>query len=309
MTSGLTSSTAMSVVITCYREGELLREAVNSALKQSPQEIIIVNDASSHESTNKVCHDLESYPSVTVIWRQENGGPSIARNNGFEEAKGDILVPLDADDLLPDNTLNCLADAFGQNREIGFICGAYLRQDLPNQTAETVHPGDISLKTMLSAKRFSLSSCWNLLGTTPLRKSVWQQVGGYDSAFGAQDLHDVEFWIRVIASGCSYVALDQPIYVWRKYLGSNSRQVTPLSWYQISQKYFEIYRSVGLEYRAYELLLLGSKWENDSEKIVFFREKLFQCIRRGNYRFSSLVALAITSRLLRVLVQQAGRRR
>jgi glycosyltransferase involved in cell wall biosynthesis len=303
------AATSISVVITCYQEGELLREAVNSALSQSPQEIIIVNDASPDELTNNICRELASCSIITVIWQPHNGGPSIARNNGFDKAQGDILVPLDADDLLPDNALENLLSAFSQDPNIGFVCGSYLRQDKSNQSARKIVPPDITLRAMLSAKRFSLGSQWQLLGTTPIRKTVWQQVGGYDSNFGAQDLHDVEFWIRVIASGCYYATINEPIYEWRKYLGTNSRQVTPLSWAQIAQKYFDIYQSLGLEYRAYELCLLSSKWQNDCDKVKFFQKELFRCIKQGNYQLSSLIALAIPTLLFKMLARQAKKRR
>jgi len=48
----------ITVVITCYLEGELINEAVNSVLGQSvlPQEIIIVDDASTDQSTIAVCN-------------------------------------------------------------------------------------------------------------------------------------------------------------------------------------------------------------------------------------------------------------
>jgi hypothetical protein len=307
MISGVDLDVSISVVITCYREGMLLREAVNSALIQSPREIVIVNDASPDALTNNICRQLESCPIITVIWRKYNGGPSIARNCGFEQAQGDVLVALDADDLLPDGTLEKIADAFNQDQNVGFVYGSYLRQDRANYPSKQITPKDITLKSMLSAKRFSFSSNWQLLGTTPIRKSIWQQVGGYDPTFGAQDLHDVEFWIRVIASGCSYTAIDAPIYEWRKYLGNNSRQVTPLSWAQTAQKYFEIYQSLGLEFRAYELLLVGSKWQNDSNKTKFFQNKLLQCIKQGNYQLSTLLALAIPNLLLRIVARRAGK--
>lgn len=308
MTS-IDESASISVVITCYKEGNLLREAVASALSQSPQEVVIVNDASPDARTNAVCRDLESHPDVLVIWRQQNGGPSVARNHGFEKARSDILVPLDADDLLPENALKSLGQAFKSNSNIGFVYGPYMRQDALDRPAQSVFSRDISLETMLSAQPFSLSSRWQLLGTTPIRKAVWQSVGKYDPTFGSHDLHDVEFWIRVLNSGCQYVAVRQPIYIWRKYLGRNSRQITPLSWYQIARKYFGIYCSANLDYRAYELLLLGSQWENRLEEAKLYRSKLWQCIKQGNYQFSSLVAIAIPARLFKFLAQQASKKR
>jgi glycosyltransferase involved in cell wall biosynthesis len=220
---------SISVVITCYTEGVLIYEAVNSVLQQSqpPLEIILVNDASSHKETNRVCQDLVQNPLIYLIMRTQNGGPSAARNDGFQAAQGEILVLLDADDLLPDNALAKIQETFAQSPSLGFVYGNYLREDNAGQS-KIVNPGDISLKTMLSSKPFGVSSQWSLIGTTPLRRSVWQAVGGYDTEFEVQDLHDVEFWIRVISSGCDYQYIPACIYQWRKYLGNNSRKVTPL---------------------------------------------------------------------------------
>ncbi len=50
----------ISVVITCYQEGNLLRRAFASLGDQSDKDfdIVIVNDASPDETTNAVCHEL-----------------------------------------------------------------------------------------------------------------------------------------------------------------------------------------------------------------------------------------------------------
>lgn len=307
----LKSRISISIIITCYCEGYLVKEAVDSALKQAiqPLEIIIVNDASICAKTIEVCQLLENNPLVRVIWRHQNGGPSIARNDGFLTAQGDILVPLDADDLLPENALSNIYQTFLDHPEIDFVHGSYLKQTERSDPGSLIHPEDISLQTMLKAKSFSLSSQWNLIGTAPLRKSLWEKMGRCDPTLGADDLHDLEFWLRAIASGCQYCYIPEVIYIWRKYLGRNSRRVTPLSWYRIVQRHFDIYQRVGLEYRAYELLLLGSKWLNDSEETQRYSKSLLQCIFRGRFQFSSLVALGLPAPLLQLLVKRVGRNR
>jgi glycosyltransferase involved in cell wall biosynthesis len=300
----------ISVVITCYREGELIYEAINSILSQSvlPYEIIIVNDASTDRNTIGVCKELETKDSncpIEVIWRDVNGGSAIARNTGFTVAKGEILVPLDADDILPVDAIKLIESAFKNDPDLSFVYGSYIRQEKAESDGITINPDDISLQVMLRAKRFSLSSNWKLLGTTPLRRSLWESLGGYDPSFGIKDLHDVEFWLRAIASGAKYTNIPEVIYVWRKYLGSNSRLVTPLAWYQIAEKYFEIYKDLGLEYRANELLLLGSKWLD--RDIDIYRQKLWKSLWKGEIHFSSLVAIAIPRQIL-ILLANLSRR-
>jgi glycosyltransferase involved in cell wall biosynthesis len=300
----------ISLVITCFSEGELIFEAINSVQNQSvsPLEIIIVNDASKDQTTLEVCRQLEQYPNIKLIWRAENGGPSAARNDGFRSAVGEILVPLDADDILPEKALEHIQKAFLGNPETDFIYGNYRKQNYPNDT-QIINPGDISLSRMLKSRRLSLTSQWTLIGTTPLRKKLWESLGECDPLLGAEDLHDLEFWIRAIASGCKYRYIPEVIYIWRKYLGRNSRQVTPLSWYRIAEKHFDIYCQVGLEYRAYELLLLGSKWLDQPKQAKVYTRKLIHCVTQGQFQLSSLVALIIPAPWLRKLSTYAGQKR
>jgi hypothetical protein len=224
-------------------------------------------------------------------------------------AKGDILVPLDADDLLPKTALATIYSGFEQSPDADFAYGPYFRQSYEETQGLLIQAKNIQLENQLIAKPWSLSTNWSLLGTTPVRKSRWAAVGGYDPDFGVDDLHDVEFWIRVIASGCGYVELNEPIYIWRKYLGTNSRKVTPAAWYQIAQKYFDIYQDAGLPYRAYELLLLGSKWLNRPDDIKQYSRALLGSIKKGSIRFSTVVSLVMPSFLLRWLATKSQKQR
>ena len=306
-----TESSNISVVITCHSEGELIWDAVNSVRQQSysPLEIIVVNDASTDSETIHVCQQLEDHPEIKIIWREENGGPSAARNDGFQAARGEILVLLDADDILPEGALEAIHQAFDAYPDAGFIYGGYLRQDQVSVPAKQIHPGEVSLKSMLSPKRFSLSSNWKLIGTTPLRRSLWASIGGYDVNFGVEDLHDVEFWIRAIASGHKYYSIPETIYVWRKYLGKNSRFVTPLAWYRVAQKHLAVYEQLGLGYRAYELLLLGSKWLGHRTEAKTYTQQLIRCVQHSHFQLSTLFALAIPTLMFQLLAQYAQQRR
>lgn len=300
----------LSVVMTCYREGRLLLEGIQSVLSQSilPREIILVNDASPDEATNQVCRELEKQGDVTVLWQAQNGGPSIARNAGFAAASGAILVPLDADDLLPEGALAAIAAAFDAHPDAGFIYGSYSRQDRPGEN-RLVLAKPLTLREMLRSRPFSLSSNWQLIGTAPLRKWLWEAVGQSDAHMGAADLHDVEFWMRAMALPCAHYPTDEVIYIWRKYFGQNSKKVTPMAWYRVAKKHFSLYEKEGLAYRAHELLLLGSKWMGDRDEIRHYRRCVWQHIRQGEGQFSTIAAFLIPARLFRRVAIAAGRQR
>lgn len=91
------SSPTVSVVIPCYNGAPFLRETLESALNQThpPLEIIVIDDGSTDDSA--AIAELFG-PPVRVI-RQENQGESVARNRGIDEAQGEWLAFLDADDL------------------------------------------------------------------------------------------------------------------------------------------------------------------------------------------------------------------
>lgn len=301
----------ISVVITCYQEGKLIIEAVDSVINQtSPaKEIILVNDASPDEETNKICQELEQKSLVKLVRLPQNSGTSVAINAGFDAATGEFVFCLDGDDVLPENAIALITESISKNPEVGFVYGGYLRQDQELEQGKAIYPDDISLQNMLSSKRFSLSSRWNLIRTNPIRKTLWEQLKGYDPEFGVADLHDVEFWLRVLASGCSYARIPHVIYVWRKYLGKNTRKVTPLAWYRLVEKHLDVYQSINLEYRAYELLLLGSKWLGDQPEINIYSQKLWQQIQQGKFSLASLFILVIPSSLLKYLASLAQRYR
>lgn len=89
--------TSVSVVIPAYNASPFLRETLASALAQThrPLEVIVVDDG----STDDTAAIAESFgPPVRVI-RQPNQGESVARNRAIDEAAGEWIAFLDADDL------------------------------------------------------------------------------------------------------------------------------------------------------------------------------------------------------------------
>ncbi len=89
----------VSILIPCYNAQAWLTETLESALAQtwSNKEIIVVDDGSKDHSL-VVAKQFELH-GIKVI-TQQNRGASAARNRAFQEAQGDFIQYLDADDLL-----------------------------------------------------------------------------------------------------------------------------------------------------------------------------------------------------------------
>lgn len=87
----------LSIIIPCYNAEPYIDELIKRLIPQISDdiEIIVVDDGSKFPY-------IPSYPEVKVI-RQENGGASAARNTGLDNATGDFIAFIDADDLVTED--------------------------------------------------------------------------------------------------------------------------------------------------------------------------------------------------------------
>jgi glycosyltransferase involved in cell wall biosynthesis len=86
-----------SVVIPAYNASAFIGNAIESALRQTyaPTEVIVVNDGS--PDTEQLRQVVSQFP--VRYFEQPNAGPSAARNLGIQNANGDFIAFLDADDI------------------------------------------------------------------------------------------------------------------------------------------------------------------------------------------------------------------
>ena len=93
--------TSVSVIIPAYNSASTIIRALQSVTAQTlaPLEIIVVDDASS-DTTRDLVTTYASSSSIPVRVHTQpiNGGPSTARNAGWDKATGDYIAFLDADD-------------------------------------------------------------------------------------------------------------------------------------------------------------------------------------------------------------------
>ncbi len=97
----------LSIIIPLYNVGDAIVRCLNSITPFESMEIIVVNDGSTDESPALVRTYIESHPYVKMI-DKDNGGVSSARNMGIDNALGERLMFVDADDLLVQGALERL---------------------------------------------------------------------------------------------------------------------------------------------------------------------------------------------------------
>lgn len=106
----------ISIIIPTYNSSSVIGNLLSSILKTRLRgyEIIVVDDV----STDNTLDVIRGYQQVKVIKSKVHAGPARARNVGASHAKGDILVFIDSDVILPDDSdvLAKMAEIF-QTRE------------------------------------------------------------------------------------------------------------------------------------------------------------------------------------------------
>jgi glycosyltransferase involved in cell wall biosynthesis len=110
----------VSVIIPVYNAELYVAEAIESVLAQSYNqvEIIAVDDGSTDGSAAVV----QRFPAVQYYF-QPNAGISAARNRGIDQAQGDFLAFLDADDVWVEDKLALQLAAFEDNPKLDIVFG------------------------------------------------------------------------------------------------------------------------------------------------------------------------------------------
>ena len=109
-----------SVIVPAYNAGETIGQAISSVIAQtSPSFEVVVVDDGSRDATPELLRRMAQEDSRLRVVRQENAGPSAARNVAIERAAGTYLTFLDSDDLLLPSYLETMGAMLGADAEIG----------------------------------------------------------------------------------------------------------------------------------------------------------------------------------------------
>jgi glycosyltransferase involved in cell wall biosynthesis len=107
----------VTIIIPTYNREHKLPYAIESALKQTYQNIqIIVIDDGSVDKTSEL---IKKYPQVEYYYKS-NGGQASARNKGLAKAKGSLIASLDSDDIWYPNYLETCVNKL-ESEKLDFV--------------------------------------------------------------------------------------------------------------------------------------------------------------------------------------------
>lgn len=112
----------VSIIMPAFNAAPYIAEAVRSVINQSytKWELIVINDGSD-DNTDEICSAFQE--SRIQYLEQFNQGVSVARNKGLDFARGEYICFLDADDVLPLNSIEVRMNKFLQDPSLMFVDG------------------------------------------------------------------------------------------------------------------------------------------------------------------------------------------
>tara|TARA_R110000850_G_scaffold102658_1_gene212013 strand:- start:5331 stop:6224 length:894 start_codon:yes stop_codon:yes gene_type:complete len=184
--------TLVSVLLPAFNRADYIRETVESVLLQDyPQvELIVVDDGSS-DGTYEILLEYQREGKLKLLTHpgRANRGQSAALNLGLEHVSGEFIAILDSDDVFLPGKLHAQVDYLKAHPEVGLVYGMGEAVDAEGRwlydilAANHIEPNDPN--TVLLDCYFSLPV--NAL----VRRSVYDQVGGFEEAFRAAQDHDM----------------------------------------------------------------------------------------------------------------------
>lgn len=208
----------ISVVVPVYNGEKTIKETIESVLNQtfSNLELIVIDDGS-QDSTLNVIANIEDLR--LKVFSYQNGGVAISRNRGIQEAGGEFIAFLDADDLWTSDKLESQLKALQSNPQAAV---AYSWVDYINESGEFLHNGN---HISINGNAYKQLLVENILenGSNPLiRKDALIEVGGFNQSLTPAE--DWDMWLR-LAACYDFVTVASPQILYRTLSHSGSTNV------------------------------------------------------------------------------------
>ena len=203
---------AVSVITPAWNAAAFLRDTIESVIAQTytDWEMLVVDDGST-DGTAAIVQSYAARDGRIRLLRQQNAGPSAARNHGMREARGQFLAFLDSDDRWQSRFLQAQIEVFERFPDTALVTGNGLFDGGPfdGQPTRPVASGYPAFRV---TDLITYESSVFIM--TVFRRAVFDTIGGMDE--GQWTSEDYDFWLRAALAG----------FVFR-------RNPEPLGWYRV----------------------------------------------------------------------------
>lgn len=204
---------AVSVIIPAYNVAPYIAETLDSLFAQTYRdfEAILVNDGSTDDTEARIA----PFRDRLVYIAQQNRGVMAARNAALRAARGRYIALLDSDDLLLPRFLEVLVGMLEADSAVSVAYPNALYFGWPRHDGK-LHQDAFPVADPVTFDRVLRRECY-IFGLLVFRRSVIDEVGGYDESLQGQGAEDFELWLRMLRHGHHFKFTREPLakYRWR----------------------------------------------------------------------------------------------
>src|SRR5215207_156045 len=232
----------IAVIIPCHGEGAMIAEAVASIQEPEPINVIVVDDSSPDEETQRTLSELEA-AGTTVIRLEQNRGVGRARMQALATTSSPYVFPLDADDLAEPGALSAMADRLDADPGAVACVGDILEfgdSELVRAVPQALDPYRVAYTNEYPV-------------TALFRRDALEEVGGWYRAWTAQQgYEDWNLWMDFAQRRRRIVHLGPGVIGYRRRLHGSRLNA------EAKRRHAEIYKAM----RADHPKLFGSLAEH-----------------------------------------------
>jgi glycosyltransferase involved in cell wall biosynthesis len=215
----------VSVLLPNYNHAHLIGNALSALVAQTrqPNEIIVIEDASTDDSLAVIESFLDELPQLRILRNRQNLGVSASINRGLIEARGSQILCSAADDWLEPDFIARMTDAIVANPQ-GRVCVSSYVQYYEADRRRVAHQHDSDLGPWYAAEdpeHFSpdafrgLLKCgfvWLPVNAALVDRNALLDIGGYDPRLR---WHADWFAIYTLAFRYGFTIVPEPLSVFR----------------------------------------------------------------------------------------------
>ncbi len=185
----------LSVIVPAHNNPRELIQCLAALRAQGSEgvDLVVVDDASTDDTPV-----VAAAAGASVLQMVRNGGPGAARNLGAQQARGDVLLFVDADVVIAAGTLDRVAWSFAKDPALGALFGSY--DDRPSAPGLVSRYRNLLHHFVHQEGDPEAETFWAGLGA--VRRTAFLAVGGFDAArFPRPSIEDIELGYRLRRAG------------------------------------------------------------------------------------------------------------
>lgn len=222
----------VSVTVPVYNTVKYIRECLDSLVAQSMHDIefIIVDDGST-DNCGKICDEYAAKDTRFRVIHQVNGGLSVARQTGLDEARGEFIIVCDSDDWVEPDMYEILYNTAKSSKADITVCGYFTEyndgRSIPTQKVfKTDDAGFVDYDEFL---RYGAGCSWIKL----IKRDLFYKSAAYYTP-GINMGEDALIMYRLMKAHPTIAQVNKNLYHYRRLFGETS-YTNQLSMHNIEQ--------------------------------------------------------------------------